>query len=53
MNPVVVAEFDDGALIKSFGQFGYGLCCTPATIEEHVVKNPAVKKVMDTAGHLF
>jgi len=35
---MVVAEFDDSALIKFFGQHGYGVFCTPTTIEEHVLK---------------
>jgi LysR family transcriptional activator of nhaA len=38
ISPVVVAEFDDSALMKFFGQFGYGVFCTPSTIEEHVLK---------------
>ncbi len=38
INPTVVAEFDDSALMKFFGQSGYGVFCTPTTIEQHVLK---------------
>lgn len=38
INPVIAAEFDDSALMKFFGQSGYGVFCTPTSIEEHVIK---------------
>lgn len=34
--PQVVAEFEDSALMKLFGQSGYGVFCTPTPIAEHV-----------------
>lgn len=39
INPIIAAEFDDSALMKFFGQSGYGVFCTPTTIEEHVTKH--------------
>ncbi len=36
ITPNIVAEFDDSALTKLFGQAGYGIFCTPSTIEEDV-----------------
>lgn len=38
INPLITAEFDDSALMKFFGQSGYGVFCTPTTIEKHVTK---------------
>ncbi|WP_045857895.1 transcriptional activator NhaR [Teredinibacter purpureus] len=37
INPIIVAEFDDSALMKFFGQSGYGVFATPTTIEPHVI----------------
>ena len=37
-----MAEFDDSALMKYFGQSGYGVFCTPSIIEEHVTKQYGV-----------
>lgn len=34
--PSVIAEFDDSALMKYFGQAGHGVFSTPSIIEEHV-----------------
>ena len=45
INPVIVAEFDDSALIKYFGQSGYGAFCTPSIIEDHVVNQFGVTKI--------
>lgn len=39
INPNIVAEFDDSALMKFFGESGHGVFCTPSTIEEHVIKH--------------
>ena len=36
--PLVVAECDDSALIKYFGQSDYGVFCTPSIIESHVMQ---------------
>ena len=38
INPNIVAEFDDSALMKFFGQSGYGVFCTPSIIERHVTR---------------
>lgn len=38
ITPTIVAEFDDSALLKFFGQSGYGIFCTPTTIEDHVIE---------------
>ncbi|OUR88488.1 LysR family transcriptional regulator [Gammaproteobacteria bacterium 42_54_T18] len=35
--PIIVAEFDDSALMKSFGQSGYGIFAGPTLIEKHIV----------------
>ncbi len=35
--PNVIAEFDDSALMKSFGQAGYGVFTGPTLIEQHIV----------------
>lgn len=37
ITPDIVAEFDDSALTKLFGQAGYGIFCTPSIVEKHVV----------------
>lgn len=37
IKPHIMAEFDDSALLKFFGQSGYGIFCTPSIIEDHVV----------------
>lgn len=49
ISPEVVAEFDDSAMMKYFGQSGYGVFCTPSIIEEHVMKQHGVAKVGGTA----
>lgn len=36
LHPKIVAEFDDSALLKLFGQEGYGVFCAPSSIEQHV-----------------
>lgn len=43
--PVTVAEFEDSALMKFFGQAGHGVFCTPTTIEEHVLKQYSVRVI--------
>ncbi|MDC1210327.1 hypothetical protein N8087_00180 [Porticoccaceae bacterium] len=35
--PNIFAEFDNSALIKSFGQQGYGVFSTPTIIEKDIV----------------
>lgn len=43
ITPVVVAEFEDSALMKFFGQAGHGVFCTPTTIEDHVLQQYNVR----------
>ena len=43
--PLIVAECDDSALIKYFGQSDYGVFCTPSIIESHVVNQYGVSIV--------
>lgn len=43
--PNIIAECDDSALIKYFGQSGYGVFCTPSTIEQHVVRQYGVSVI--------
>ncbi len=38
IQPNIIAEFDDTALMKFFGQSAYGIFCTPTIIEQHVIK---------------
>jgi LysR family transcriptional activator of nhaA len=33
---MIIAEFDDSALIKFFAQLGHGAFCTATIIEDHV-----------------
>lgn len=35
--PKIIAEFDDSALMKSFGQEGYGVFAAPTIIEKYIV----------------
>lgn len=39
----IVAEFDDSALMKSFGQAGYGVFSSPTLIEDYIVDKYNVK----------
>jgi len=41
--PNIIAEFDDSALLKSFGQTGYGIFTGPTLIEDHIVSQYKVK----------
>lgn len=38
LHPNIIAEFDDSALTKLFGQSGYGIFCTPSIVEKHVLE---------------
>ena len=38
LKPNIIAEFDDTALTKLFGQSGYGIFCTPSIAEKHVLE---------------
>lgn len=43
--PNIVAEFDDSALMKSFGQSGYGIFTGPSIIEEQICSQYDVEAV--------
>lgn len=45
IRPRVVGEFDDGALLKYFGQAGTGLFVTPSAISADVCKQHSVKRL--------
>jgi LysR family transcriptional activator of nhaA len=36
ISPQIKAEFEDSALMKLFGQAGYGIFCGPTSIEKHI-----------------
>ncbi len=43
--PTIVAEFDDSALMKFFGESDHGVFCTPSMIEAHVTKHYEVSVI--------
>ena len=43
--PSMVAEFDDSAMMKYFGQSDYGVFCTPSIIEAHVTRQYGVSVI--------
>ena len=45
VRPRIVGEFDDGALLKAFGQGGAGLFVAPTAIAEHVCRQYGVRKM--------
>ncbi|WP_114326046.1 transcriptional activator NhaR [Candidatus Colwellia aromaticivorans] len=45
ISPNIVAEFDDSALMKSFGQAGFGVFSSPTLIDEYVTDKYDVKIV--------
>jgi LysR family transcriptional regulator, transcriptional activator of nhaA len=46
--PIIVGEFDDGALLKSFGQAGAGFFAAPMAIAAYICKQYSVQQV----GHI-
>ena len=38
INPQIAAEFEDGALMKIFAQRGYGVFCSPTSVERDIEK---------------
>ena len=50
IQPKVVGEFEDSALLKAFGQDGLGLFPTPSVIEKEVVSQYHVERVGLAAG---
>ncbi len=51
VRPRVVGEFDDGALLKVFGQAGAGLFAAPAAAEQVVCRRYGVKRVGYVEGY--
>lgn len=49
LRPVIVAEVDDSALMKAFGQQGLGVFTAPAAISERVCENFGVVEMGRTA----
>jgi LysR family transcriptional activator of nhaA len=45
VHPTIVAEFDDSALAKSFGEEGMGVFAVPTVIEREVLRRDAVRLV--------
>ena len=45
ITPRIMAEFDDSAAMKYFGQAGCGVFCTPSNIEAHVLDQYAVSVI--------
>jgi len=45
LRPLVVAEVQDSALIKSLGQEGIGVFCMPSVLERDVIQNYGVKRL--------
>ena len=43
VTPTIVAEFDDSALMKSFGQEGYGVFSAPTIIEKYIASQYGVE----------
>ena len=43
--PNIVAEFDDSALMKSFGQEGYGVFSAPTIIEKYIASQYGVEVI--------
>lgn len=43
VTPKIIAEFDDSALMKSFGQEGYGVFSAPTIIEKYIVAQYSVE----------
>lgn len=52
LTPRIVGEFDDSALIKTFGQQGLGVFAVPLAIETEVLRQFGVERVGRAAGLL-
>lgn len=48
LNPKIVGEFDDSALMRAFGQAGIGIFTAPTIIEEEVMQQHKVVKLGQT-----
>ena len=56
IQPIIKAEFDDSALMKFFGQAGYGVFCSPSIIEDHILDEYDVRvigRTDDIAEHFY
>jgi LysR family transcriptional regulator, transcriptional activator of nhaA len=45
VRPKIVAEFDDGALLKAFAQDGMGLCAAPSVITAEIKRQHRVRRL--------
>jgi LysR family transcriptional activator of nhaA len=43
--PYIIGEFDDSALLKSFGQAGVGFFAAPLAIADYICKQYGVEKI--------
>lgn len=50
VSPAIVGEFDDSALLKTFGQGGLGVFAAPSVIEEEVVRQCNVRVIGRTGS---
>jgi len=48
MQPQIVGEFDDSALMRAFGQAGVGIFCAPSIIADEVIAQHNVIKIGET-----
>lgn len=48
INPLTVAEFEDRALMKAFGEAGAGVFTTPTTVKEDVLQKYGVEVIGET-----
>ncbi len=48
LHPKIVAEFDDSALMKAFGQEGVGIFLAPTALEQEVMQQYSVKAIGQT-----
>lgn len=56
LHPCVIAEFDDSALMKAFGQEGSGIFIAPAAIEAEVERQyqvTAIGRVNEVKEHFY
>jgi LysR family transcriptional activator of nhaA len=49
LNPRIVGEFDDAALMKAFGQAGHGIFPAPAVLADEVVEQYGVRELGRTS----
>lgn len=48
IQPMIVGEFDDSALMRAFGQAGVGIFCAPSIITDEVISQHQVLKIGET-----